>query len=154
MTAGFLSQVPMHRMAVNHWDNDAKAFKPTEGLTNHVQTRAWSLVRTVEGGAKTAIAAVAYLVMTIAAYVFAGAGAQAELLKDVTSTQFHSFWRCALSICSPDKALASMLDEKQAWRLGGTEKKWGTEYDPEKSTTVEKLYVWTRPQTQLEPRTT
>lgn len=145
----FRAEVAIDRFVVNNREKDPSAgevnFRQVSGLQDHVETRAWALLGTLESGVKTVVAAVAALVASIANNLIPDWGANHMIYKDVMATQFDSFWRCALAVYSPNKALDSTLDENKNWVIAKDTQKWGTSYDAEKTTLVEKCYAWTIP---------
>ena len=108
MAEVFRAQVAIDRFAVNNWVDAASGqdgnFRQVSGLRDHVETRVWAALGTLESAAKTVVAAVAALVATIASSVFS---TNHEIYKDVTVTHFNSFWRCALAIYSLSSKIRS-----------------------------------------------
>jgi hypothetical protein len=149
MAEVFRAQVAIDRFAVNNWVDTASGkdgdFRQVSGLRDHAETRAWAVLGTLESAAKTVVAAVAVVVVAIASTVFKSCGANLDIYKDVTATQYNSFWRCALAIYSPEKAMASTRDESKAWLIAKETPKWGTDYNEQTTTLVEKCKVWSLP---------
>jgi hypothetical protein len=130
-------------MAYNQWNETDGEFKKVEGARAHVETRVWALLGAVESGVKALAAAVAAFASSVFNGINDAWGKNSALYKDVAVTQFNSFWRCALAVYSPDKAFASTQDADDNWLIGAEGPAWGTKYDPNTSTLVDKAYGWT-----------
>ena len=134
MAEVFRAQVPIERLGYGQWDGNK--FNEIKGLRNHAETRVWAVLGVVESGAKTVVAGVAFLVAAFANRYFPELGTNYPIYKDIAETQFHSFWRCALAVYSPSKAIGT-----GDWIEQQTD--WGTKYSPKKTGIIDKCYPWT-----------
>ena len=132
MSGVFRAQVPIERLGHGQWNGTG--FNEIKGLHKHAEVRVWAVLGALESGGKAGVAGIAFLVAAFANRFIPELGTNHPIYKDIAQTQFNSFWRCALAVYSPSKALGD-----GSWLAKS--RSWGTDYNPNQTSLIEKAQI-------------